>query len=56
MHMLIQILYATKDEDIDNRSLALSVSDMKQLLQWKEDSGEHPLSELEKHIMVHVAD
>ncbi|XP_050986920.1 protein virilizer homolog [Labeo rohita] len=39
------------DEDIDNRSLALSVSDMKQLLQWKEDSGEHPLSELEKHIM-----
>uniref|UniRef100_A0A672SHQ4 Vir like m6A methyltransferase associated n=1 Tax=Sinocyclocheilus grahami TaxID=75366 RepID=A0A672SHQ4_SINGR len=42
------------DEDIDSRSLALSVSDMKQLLQWKEDSGEHPLSELEKHIMVHL--
>ncbi|XP_059423898.1 protein virilizer homolog isoform X2 [Carassius carassius] len=40
------------DEDIDSRSLALSVSDMKQLLQWKEDSGEHPLSELEKHIML----
>uniref|UniRef100_A0A673LXC2 Protein virilizer homolog n=1 Tax=Sinocyclocheilus rhinocerous TaxID=307959 RepID=A0A673LXC2_9TELE len=37
-----------------SRSLALSVSDMKQLLQWKEDSGEHPLSELEKHIMVHL--
>uniref|UniRef100_A0A8C1XIH5 Vir like m6A methyltransferase associated n=1 Tax=Cyprinus carpio TaxID=7962 RepID=A0A8C1XIH5_CYPCA len=42
------------DEEIDSRSLALSVSDMKQLLQWKEDSGEHPLSELEKHIMVHL--
>ncbi|XP_039535377.1 protein virilizer homolog isoform X3 [Pimephales promelas] len=40
------------DEDIDSRSLALSVSDMKLLLQWKEDSGEHPLSELEKHIML----
>ncbi|KAL1259539.1 hypothetical protein QQF64_010116 [Cirrhinus molitorella] len=49
---LRQILNSeTMDEDIDSRSLALSVSDMKQLLQWKEDSGEHPLSELEKHIM-----
>ncbi|XP_005158092.1 protein virilizer homolog isoform X2 [Danio rerio] len=38
------------DEDMDSRSLALSVSDMKQLLQWKEDSGEHLLCELEKHI------
>ncbi|XP_051999849.1 LOW QUALITY PROTEIN: protein virilizer homolog [Xyrauchen texanus] len=41
----------TMDEDIDSRSLFLSVSDMKQLLQWKEESGEHPLPELEKHIM-----
>ncbi|XP_051574611.1 protein virilizer homolog [Myxocyprinus asiaticus] len=40
----------TMDEDIDSRSLALSVSDMKHLLQWKEESGEHPLPELEKHI------
>nr|XP_055066087.1 protein virilizer homolog [Misgurnus anguillicaudatus] len=39
------------DEDIDSRSLALSASDMKQLLQWKEDSGEHSVPELEKHIM-----
>ncbi|XP_060717182.1 protein virilizer homolog isoform X1 [Tachysurus vachellii] len=38
------------DEDIDSRSLALNVSDMKQLLQWKDDSTEHPLAELEKHI------
>ncbi|XP_057196134.1 protein virilizer homolog [Triplophysa rosa] len=38
------------DEDIDSRSLALSVSDMKQLLQWTEESGEHPLPELEKHV------
>ncbi|XP_066531359.1 protein virilizer homolog isoform X2 [Hoplias malabaricus] len=38
------------DEDIDSRSLALNVSDMKQLLQWKDDSAEHPLPELEKHI------
>uniref|UniRef100_A0A8B9GZU1 Vir like m6A methyltransferase associated n=1 Tax=Astyanax mexicanus TaxID=7994 RepID=A0A8B9GZU1_ASTMX len=38
------------DEDMDSRSLALNVSDMKQLLQWKDDSADHPLSELEKHI------
>uniref|UniRef100_A0AAR2M6V2 Virilizer N-terminal domain-containing protein n=1 Tax=Pygocentrus nattereri TaxID=42514 RepID=A0AAR2M6V2_PYGNA len=38
------------DEDMDSRSLALSVNDMKQLLQWKDDSAEHPLPELEKHI------
>ncbi|TSK20254.1 Protein virilizer [Bagarius yarrelli] len=38
------------DEDMDSRSLALNVSDMKQLLQWKDDSTEHPLAELEKHI------
>ncbi|KAF7691872.1 hypothetical protein HF521_010839 [Silurus meridionalis] len=38
------------DEDMDSRSLALSVSDMKQLLQWKDDSTEHPLAELEKHV------
>ncbi|XP_017309042.1 protein virilizer homolog isoform X2 [Ictalurus punctatus] len=40
----------TMDEDMDSRSLALNVSDMKQLLQWKNDSTEHPLAELEKHI------
>ncbi|KAB5533039.1 hypothetical protein PHYPO_G00127040 [Pangasianodon hypophthalmus] len=38
------------DEDMDSRSLALNMSDMKQLLQWKDDSTEHPLAELEKHI------
>ncbi|XP_072548060.1 protein virilizer homolog isoform X2 [Salminus brasiliensis] len=38
------------DEDIDSRSLVLNVSDMKQLLQWKDDSAEHPLPELEKHV------
>ncbi|KAG7470064.1 hypothetical protein MATL_G00135290 [Megalops atlanticus] len=32
------------------RSLALSAADMKQLLQWKPDSQEHPLPELEKQI------
>nr|XP_023666454.1 protein virilizer homolog isoform X2 [Paramormyrops kingsleyae] len=32
------------------RSLAFSVVDMKQLLQWKDDSLEHPLPELEKQI------
>lgn len=37
---------------MDSRSLALNVSDMKQLLQWKDDSTEHPLAELEKHITV----
>uniref|UniRef100_A0A672SJW9 Vir like m6A methyltransferase associated n=1 Tax=Sinocyclocheilus grahami TaxID=75366 RepID=A0A672SJW9_SINGR len=51
---LRQIVNNENMVDIDSRSLALSVSDMKQLLQWKEDSGEHPLSELEKHIMVHL--
>uniref|UniRef100_A0A8C1NLY0 Vir like m6A methyltransferase associated n=1 Tax=Cyprinus carpio TaxID=7962 RepID=A0A8C1NLY0_CYPCA len=51
---LRQILNSEAMVEIDSRSLALSVSDMKQLLQWKEDSGEHPLSELEKHIMVHL--
>uniref|UniRef100_A0AAY5EJG6 Virilizer N-terminal domain-containing protein n=1 Tax=Electrophorus electricus TaxID=8005 RepID=A0AAY5EJG6_ELEEL len=38
------------DEDMDTRSVALSVIDMKQLLQWRDDSAEHPLPELEKHI------
>ncbi|XP_035240011.1 protein virilizer homolog [Anguilla anguilla] len=33
-----------------SRSLALSAADMKQLLQWKDDSLEHPLPELEKQI------
>lgn len=48
-------IFVVQDEDIDSRSLALSVSDMKQLLQWKADSGEHSVPELEKHIMVHMA-
>uniref|UniRef100_A0A671M9C6 Protein virilizer homolog n=1 Tax=Sinocyclocheilus anshuiensis TaxID=1608454 RepID=A0A671M9C6_9TELE len=51
LRQIVNMLFFVHDEDIDSRSLALSVSDMKQLLQWKEDSGEHPLSELEKHIM-----
>ncbi|XP_012680576.2 protein virilizer homolog [Clupea harengus] len=40
------------DEEIDSRSMALSAYEMKQLLQWKEDSKEHPLLELEKHLTV----
>ncbi|XP_041962947.1 protein virilizer homolog isoform X1 [Alosa sapidissima] len=38
------------DEEMDSRSVALSVYEMKQLLQWKEDSEEHALAELEKHV------
>ncbi|KAJ8394573.1 hypothetical protein AAFF_G00043760 [Aldrovandia affinis] len=38
------------------RSLALSAVDMKQLLQWKDDSAEHPLPELEKQITEYSKD
>ncbi|XP_028835893.1 protein virilizer homolog isoform X2 [Denticeps clupeoides] len=38
------------DEEMDARSVALSVCEMKQLLQWKEESDEHPLLELEKQL------
>ncbi|XP_030639280.1 protein virilizer homolog [Chanos chanos] len=51
LDFLRQILNTdSMDEDMDSRSLALSTSEMKQLLQWKEDSTDHPLPELEKHI------
>uniref|UniRef100_A0AAY4DN80 Virilizer N-terminal domain-containing protein n=1 Tax=Denticeps clupeoides TaxID=299321 RepID=A0AAY4DN80_9TELE len=36
--------------EMDARSVALSVCEMKQLLQWKEESDEHPLLELEKQL------
>ncbi|KAJ8290980.1 hypothetical protein GJAV_G00019910 [Gymnothorax javanicus] len=39
-----------------SRSLALSAADMKQLLQWKDDSPEHPLPELEKQIAEYSKD
>ncbi|XP_026856968.2 LOW QUALITY PROTEIN: protein virilizer homolog [Electrophorus electricus] len=51
LDFLRQILNTdSMDEDMDTRSVALSVIDMKQLLQWRDDSAEHPLPELEKHI------
>ncbi|KAM9436699.1 protein virilizer homolog isoform 2-T2 [Clarias gariepinus] len=50
LDFLRQIINNDSDEDIDSRSLALNVSDMKQLLQWKDDASDHPLAELEKHI------
>ncbi|XP_062841767.1 protein virilizer homolog isoform X1 [Trichomycterus rosablanca] len=51
LDFLRQILNSdSMEEDMESRSLALSVSEMKQLLQWKDDSTEHPLPELEKHI------
>ncbi|XP_076868822.1 protein virilizer homolog isoform X2 [Brachyhypopomus gauderio] len=51
LDFLRQILNTdSMDEDMDTRSLALGVSDMKQLLQWRDDSAEQPLVELEKHI------
>uniref|UniRef100_A0AAR2JV08 Virilizer N-terminal domain-containing protein n=1 Tax=Pygocentrus nattereri TaxID=42514 RepID=A0AAR2JV08_PYGNA len=50
LDFLRQILNNESMVNMDSRSLALSVNDMKQLLQWKDDSAEHPLPELEKHI------